>query len=75
MPGRVTLENLEKIFTYQKATPDQEKAYAAIREAGIAFAKVILEYVPDCADRTVAIRSVRDARMQANAAVALQGEI
>jgi hypothetical protein len=75
MAGKVTAENLEKVFTYQKATPDQEKAYAAIREAGIAFAKVLLDYVPDCADRSTAMRTLRETRMWANAAVALEGEV
>jgi hypothetical protein len=75
MPGKVTLENVEKVFTYQKATPDQEKAFAAVRETGIAYAKAILQNVPDCADRSAALRSVRNSRMEANAAIALNGEI
>jgi hypothetical protein len=71
--NKVTSENLEEVFTYHAATEDQQRRYAEIREAGIAFARAILDGAPDCADRSTALRSVREARMWANAAIALEG--
>lgn len=73
--GSVNEVNVERVFTYQPATPAQTEAYTKIREAGIALAKAILDNVPNCADRSNALRLVREARMWANAAVALDGEI
>jgi Xaa-Pro aminopeptidase len=71
----LTVENVERIFTYQPATPEQKEAYAAIREAGIILARAILHNAPNSADRSTALRCVREARMWANAAVALEGEV
>jgi hypothetical protein len=71
--NRVTEDNLEEVFTYHTPTDDQVRRFAEVREAGIAFARAILRNVPDCADRSVAIRDVRSARMNANAAIALEG--
>ena len=70
-----TLEQLKTIFTYHAPRGDQPERYAKIREAGWFLAKTILECCPDCADRTVAIRRVREAVMVANAAVALEAEV
>ena len=75
VPGKVTLENLDKVFTYQKATPEQEDAYREIRDAAVNLGTAILEFVPDCADRSTALRTLRETRMWANAAIALNGEV
>ena len=75
MPGRVTKENLRFVFTYQEADDEQLRKYAAVRNAAIALAETILDVVPDCADRSTAIRKLRECRMDANAAIALNGEI
>ena len=68
-------EKLQEVFTYHPPTEDSRRQYDAIRNAGFEFAKVILENVPPSADRTDAIRKVREAVMVANAAVALEGLI
>jgi hypothetical protein len=47
--------------------------YAAINQAAKNFAEVVLANCPNRADRTAAIRLIRDARMTANAAIALNG--
>lgn len=47
--------------------------YARIRDAGKAFAKVILENTPASADQTAAVRKVREAVFTANAAIACEG--
>lgn len=64
---------LESVFTYHSPSPEQLPKYAAIREAAKVYAKVLFDNVPACADRTVALRLVRESVMTANAAVALNG--
>lgn len=68
-------EWIEYVCTYQPATPEQMVSYTAINEASQAMMKVIFEHVPFCADRSAAIRLIREVRMTANAAVALNGLI
>jgi len=70
----MTTEQLDNWFTYHALTPDQLPRYAAIRAAARVFADVINENVPDSADKTVAIRHIRDASMNANAAIACGGK-
>ena len=62
-----------EIFTYHAPTPDQLPKYAAVRTAALEFARVIEANVPACADRSAAIRKLREAVMTANAAIALEG--
>jgi hypothetical protein len=63
--------DVEDIFTFHPPTGDQPERYVAIRAAGKEFAKTILANCPGCADRTVAVRKVREAVMVANASIAL----
>lgn len=72
---KLTLENVEKVFTYQPAQEDQLEAFAIVRDKAIELAEVILKFVPDCADRSSALRKLREVRMDANAAISLRGEI
>ena len=62
---------LEEQFSYHAPTPEQIVSYQVIREAGKALALVILEQCPSCADRTAAIRKVREAVLTANASIAI----
>lgn len=71
---RTESEVLEQAFTFHPAG-DNERVYAAVRAAGKSLALTILNAVPKCADRTAAIRKVREAVMTANAAIALDGLI
>lgn len=73
--GQVNETTLEKVFTYHPATEAQLPKYHAVREAAKAFAGVLLDNCPECADRTVALRLVREAAMTANASIALDGLI
>ncbi len=75
MPGRVTEENVEKVFTYHAPTAEQLLAYQAIREQAKGMAHTILKYVHPCADQQAALRKLREAVMTANAAIALSGEV
>lgn len=61
---------LENWFTYHAPTSNQLVAYSKLRNAAHEFAKAINELVPDCADKTAAMRKVREAVMTANAAIA-----
>jgi hypothetical protein len=64
---------LDDVFRYHAPEPDQIPVYHALREAAKAHASVILRLVPACADRSAALRSIREAGMTANAAVARKG--
>jgi hypothetical protein len=64
---------LAELFTYHPPTPFTLPKFAAINQAAKNFAEVVLQNCPSSADRSAAIRLIRDARMTANAAVALDG--
>ena len=66
----ITSETLENWFTHHPPQPMDYAAYEKIRDAAKSFSKIILKYAPDSADRTAAIRKVREAVMTANAAIA-----
>ena len=66
-------EILAELFKYHAPTDVTIPKYAAINQAAKNFAEVVLQNCPSCADRSAAIRLIRDARMTANAAVALNG--
>ncbi len=72
--GQLTDEKLENWFTYHKPEPGEPEKYQKIREAALAFAKVVRDEAPPSADTTVAIRHIRDAVMNANAAIACKGQ-
>ncbi len=63
---------LDRLFAYHAPTDEQVPRYTAINEAAKQFAIVVLENTPTCADQSAAIRLIREARMTANAAVALE---
>lgn len=65
-------ETIDYLFTFHD-DPDKTPHYIEIREAAKSFAKVLIRHTPACADRTAAIRKVREAVMTANAAIALSG--
>ena len=65
---------LQNWFTYHSPTVDQIPKYQAIRDGGLALATAINENVPDCADKSAAIRKVREACMTANAGLACGGK-
>jgi len=70
----ITKENLDNWFTYHSPSAEQLPKYQAIREAGAALAETIVVNSPASADQTAAVRSVRLAVMQANAAIACDGQ-
>lgn len=69
-----TDEDIKDVMDYHEWTPEQVKSGVAIREAlGVAL-KLIVETVPPSADRSAAIRKLRDARMDCNSAITHNGK-
>lgn len=68
--GAGSPEEIDNWFTYHPPTGDQVVHYEALRAAGREFAEAITRHAPSSADRTTALRAVRDAVMWANAAIA-----
>jgi hypothetical protein len=66
------LAQIESEFTYHAPVLDQPVRYARIRDAAKAFATLLVEDVPPCADRTAALRKLREVVWTANAAIAIQ---
>jgi hypothetical protein len=63
------------VFSHHHASPEQLKHYTAIHDGAKRFAQLVLEHVPACNDRTVALRLLREASMMACAAVSLDGRL
>lgn len=70
--NKITADNLEDVFSYHAPKPGQPQRYEAIRDAAKFFAGAVLLHCPDCADRSAALRSIREAVMTANASIALE---
>ena len=66
------IDYLTPLFVYHPPTPDQIPKYTKLRAAALAFARVIDRCVPPGADRSAAIRKVREAVMTANAGIACE---
>jgi hypothetical protein len=64
---------LAQLFQYHPPNANTLPKYAAINQAAKNFAEIVLSNCPRSADRSAAIRLIRDARMTANASVALNG--
>lgn len=69
----VTIANITAVFARRAPTTAQEQPLENIRVAAEQFARAILQNTPACADQTVAVRCVRDAVMNATAAVLTEG--
>ena len=67
-------EQLANWFSYHAPESDQLEKYARLRDAAHIFAEVINESCPESADKTAAIRKVREAVMTANASIACGGK-
>jgi len=69
----MTDEQLKDVFTYHAPTEEQRGLYERINAAFLECARVVNAVSPDGPGKTVAIRKLADARMQANASIALEG--
>ena len=78
-PGRpwgnseVTLETIDEVMRYQPWGRHQQDCGDQVREALTAAAKTILRVCPAGRFRSVAVRNILDARMNANAAISFRG--
>jgi hypothetical protein len=61
------------VFTHHPATPQKLAHYEEIHVGAKQFAQVILDHVPECADRLAVLRLLREASMLACAAISLEG--
>jgi hypothetical protein len=77
MQNPVTPEKIANWFTYHPPVGDQAERYERLRSEGCSLASAIEQLCPPSADRTNAIRCVREAVMWANAAIACEepGEV
>ena len=66
-------EILAELFKYHPPTDETLPKFAAINQAAKNFAEVVLQNCANGRDRARAIEMIRDARMVANASVALNG--
>ena len=67
-------ELVTDMFEYHKWTPEQVAKGTLVRKALSDAVLVIVENVPPGPDRTVAIRKLREARMDANSAITHNGK-
>jgi hypothetical protein len=70
----MTEEQLDNWFTYHAPNPETLVAYGFVRSAARQFAGIINANVPESADKTAAIRKLRECVMTANAAIACGGK-
>lgn len=61
---------IENWFKYHTPKGNQAERYTKIREAAKVFAYVIDESCPNSADKTVAMRKLREVVMMANVSIA-----
>jgi hypothetical protein len=64
-------KEIEDLFTYHAPTEESREKYIVLRREAKNFARILNETVPDCADKSAAIRKLRECVMTANAAIAL----
>lgn len=68
--NRITEENLPAVLGSHALTVDQSMRVDGMRDAARAFGEAIFDNVPDCTDRTMALRAMREALMWAVSAIA-----
>lgn len=71
--NKVTHENVEVLFAHQAPTEEKITAMLTVRRHCIDTAHAILDLVPDCADRSAALRALREVAMWSNAAIVKEG--
>ena len=68
-----THAQIDDMFTYHD-DPAKVPHYKAVNDAAKMLFKAVQDHCPDSADRSAAFRMIREARMTANAAIALDGK-
>lgn len=67
-------EQIDHVFEYHAPNEKQAEAYKEIRAYAKDLAAVLMLRCPGSADRTAALRKLRETVMTANAAIALDGK-
>jgi len=67
----ITKEHLDAYFNYHAPQGDDQGHYSAMGDAFRIAAEAIVNHTPPSAEQTLAIRKLQEARMWANAAVAI----
>lgn len=67
----MTNQQIEDIFTYHKSTEAQAGRYATLRFRGLRIALAIQQCCPESREKALAITSLQQAIMWANAAIAI----
>ncbi len=65
---------LDNIFSYHTPTVEDLEKYSEINKGFLELAKIINSVLPNGAGKTVAIRTLSEARMIANHAISMKGE-
>ena len=68
-----TPDEIRDLFRYHAPTTEMNAKFDAVRQAIEAAAVVIDENCPPSADRTAAMRKLKEAQMTANASIVLEG--
>jgi predicted RNA polymerase sigma factor len=68
----MTDAELVNYFTYHAPKGDQTERYQRIREAALAFARVVVANTTASADQTAAMRKLRECVMTANQGIACE---
>jgi hypothetical protein len=63
-------DDLNNWFSYHAPRPEQVEVYNALRNKAKEFAELFDASVPDCADKTAAMRHLRETTMAMNLAIA-----
>ena len=66
---------IEEAFTYHAPTEDQIESMKQIRNIAMDLAHTIVRECPESADRSAALRKLREVVMTANASIVLEGVI
>jgi hypothetical protein len=70
-PRRSNAEEVaDNWFVHHPPTPNQVDRYEIIRDKCKEVAEMILEYTPECADQTAALRKLRELNMAINLTIA-----
>ena len=72
--ARVNEAEIRDLFRYHAPSPEMTRKFEAIRSAIETAALVIDAECPPGADRTAAMRRLKEAHMTANASVVLEGK-
>jgi hypothetical protein len=67
------IDALNHVFTYQSPNPEQISKMQEIRAMALSLGHLLLKHCPRSADRSAAIRKLRECVMTANAAIVLDG--